>query len=120
MDEKIPTTETELTPDRYAALAERLSGYAESLPFPGIEEHAYPKLKAESDEFPGYATHIDVLIQRFKAEGLKVVMERGKAFIVPFGSDNVEDDSILPRFLAVTDDMDTNLKTLIVAGKQPG
>ncbi len=117
--EKIPTnTETELTPERYIALAERLSGYGESLPFPGLEAEQYEKLKAESEEFPGFATPIDVLIERFKNEGMKVVVEGSNAFILPAQSNDVENDSVLPYSLAITDDMDPNLKAFVTSARQ--
>jgi hypothetical protein len=120
MNEGFPKVEQELTPERYLAIAERLSGYTEAIPFQGLEAEAYKKLKAESDEFPGFATPIDALITRFQTEGIKIVIENGKAFVLPFNSNDVENDSVFPRFLNIADGMDTNLKTLIRAGKQPG
>ncbi len=120
MSEKIPQVESEVTPQQYLVIAERLSGYNESLPFQGLEEAGYQKLKAESDEFPEYVIPIDDLIQRFEAEGIKIVVEKGRVYVVPFNSTVTNDNCIFPRFLKVTDGMDNNLKTLIKAGKQPG
>ncbi len=117
MNEKIPSSE--LSPERYIALAERLSEFPGILRFFGIEEMGYKKLKAESDEFPGYATHIDTLIKRFETEGIKIVIERGKVFVLPFFSNDIENDSIFPRFLKISDGMGNELKLLIRAGKQP-
>ncbi len=117
MSESIPQVESELTLQQYLALAERLAGYSDAFPFQGLEEIGYQKLKAESDEFPGYATPIDDLIKRFEMEGVKIVIEKGKVFVLPFNSTDIENDSIFPRFLKMTDDMDNNLKTLIKAGK---
>jgi hypothetical protein len=120
MQEKINTNEagSELTPERYLALAERLSGFSEGFPFSGIEATAYTKLKAESEEFPGFATHIDDLIKRFEIEGIKVVIEKGKVFVLPCGSMDVENDSIFPRFLNLDSSMHSSLQELIRAGKQ--
>jgi len=97
-----------------------LSGYSESLPFQGIEEEGYLKLKAESDEFPEYATPIDDLIKRFEIEGIKIVIEKGRVYVISFNSSITNNNCIFPRFLKVEDGMDNNLRMLIKAGKQPG
>lgn len=110
-------TENGWTPERYIALAERLSHLNERFIFSGIDEEQYLKLKAESEEFPGLATHIDVLIERFKTEGMKVVVAGSNAFILPAQSDDAENDSVLPRSLAITDDMNADLKAFITAAR---
>ena len=122
MSEKITSFESKISPERYLVFAQSLSAISEKIPFPfsGIEEAGYQKLKAESEEFPGLVTHIDELIARCNAEGIKIVVVKGKAFVLPFRSDDVENDSIFPRFLNVSDDMDRNLRVLVKAGKQPG
>lgn len=120
MSEKFSNMESELTPETYLAIAEKLSGYSEAIPFHGLEEEGYKRLKAESDEYPGYATPIDELVKRFETEGIKIVIEKGKVFVLPSTSDDIENDSIFPRFLKITDDMVENLKMLVKTGKQPG
>jgi len=122
MSERIPTVETALSLEKYLLFAESLAGISEKYPFPfsGIEENSYLKLKAESDEFPDMVTPIDVLIERFKAEGIKIVVVNGKAFVLPGNSTDVENDSIFPRHLKISEDMDRNLVTLIKSGKQRG
>jgi hypothetical protein len=103
---------------RIIDLAKELSESRERLPFPGVNPYSYQKLKADEDEFPGYATPIDELIHRFKREGMKVVFgndpESGNVFILPSGSDDVENDSILPKHLRVVESMDKRLKELIL------
>src|SRR3989344_9100185 len=80
------------------ALAVELVARQESFPFPGIDHIAYQKLKADEEQFPGFATPIDVLIERFQNEGIKVVLrsDGGDFYILPSGSDDIENDSIVP------------------------
>lgn len=122
MNEKVPIPQEHerLADDEYRKLAERLSERIEGFPFPGLEETSYLKLKAESDEFPDMATHIDALIVQFKEKGIQVfVEENGNVFILPLGipptPKNVFDNSIFPKYLQVSDDMDPDLKKLISA-----
>lgn len=100
-------------------LAKELSESHESFPFPGIDPKAYSDIKATEEEFPDYTTPIDILIERFKNEGMKVALgknpESGMVYILPSRSDDIEHDSIVPRQLhfneIVTDD---RIKALIV------
>lgn len=121
MIEKPPVSsvEKEVTSEELALLLERLSSHNESFPFPGIKESSYIQLKAESEEFPGLATHIDELIKRFEEEGVKVVVDKnGQAYILPFESDDIENDSVFPRHFDIKKEMNDDLKKLIQAGKQ--
>jgi len=74
-------------------------------------------MRASEEEFPGYTTPIDELIERFEKEGMKVVLgkhpESGNVFILPAGSEDIEQDSIAPRQLQISDGMDERLKNLV-------
>ena len=52
-----------------------------------------------------------------KQEGIKVTLgehpESGNVFVLPFLSDDVENDSLSPGNLEITDDIDERLKELI-------
>lgn len=102
----------------YSTLAERLSQRTEAFAFTGINPEHYAELKAADEEAPGWTTPIDVLVERFNAEGVKVVFGKnpgsGNIFVLPMGSDNIEEDSLKPRHLAITDDMDDELRELII------
>lgn len=103
---------------RIIALAKELNESQESFPFPGIDADSYQKLKATDEEFPGFTTPIDELIQRFITEGIKVVSgddpESGNVFILPFGSNDIESDSISPKQLQPDESMDSRLGKLIL------
>jgi len=102
-------------------LAKEIIINRERFPFPGIDPGRYSKLKAEEEEYTGYATPIDELIQRFKNEGMKVNFgrdpESGNVFILPFGSDDIENDSIFPEHLQTDEILDERLKQLILLSK---
>lgn len=107
---------------RIIALTKELSEMQESLPFSGIDPESYPKLKANDVELEGLCTPIDDLIQRFEKEGIKVVFgndpESGNVFILPFGSNDVESDSVFPKHLQIDESMDNSrLKELILVSR---
>ncbi len=121
MSEGAPKFENEkMMKAEYIRLAEELSQHTESFPFAGVNENAYSEIKATED--PVYATPIDVLIERFQKHGMKVVLgknpQSGNVFILPGDSNNIEEDSLFPRHLDVSDDMDSGLKKLILANKK--
>lgn len=97
------------------SLAIELSARPEGFPFPGIDPVSYQKLKADEEKFPGFATPIDVLIERLRNEGIKVILraDGGDFYILPSGSDDIENDSIAPKHLQINDTMDEKLKELI-------
>lgn len=103
--------------DEMIALAKELSESEEELPFPGISRETYSKMKATDEEFPGYSTPIDELLERFKKEGMKVVSGdrpmSGTVYVLPLGSNDKESDGIFPECLEVNDTMDEKLKELI-------
>jgi hypothetical protein len=103
------------------ALAIELSESRESFPFPGLDPAVYSKLKASEERFPGHVTPIDELIERFKKEGIKVVLgehpESGNVFILPAQSNDIGSDSIFPRHLPVSKIMNEKLKRLVLMDK---
>lgn len=113
----------QLNLERYIALAGELSRKYEKLPFPGIEDEWYAKLKADDEAYPGFTTPTDVILARMKTEGIRVVFgnhpESGNVFILPYLSpiENIEVDMLFPYHLTITDGMDDSLKALISASK---
>ena len=103
-------------------LAKELIESQENFSFPGIDSDAYQKIKAVDDEFSGLTTHIDEIIKRAEKEGIKVVLGEGSGssnvFILPSGSDDVENDCISPRHLRIDETMDDRLKELILKGRE--
>lgn len=99
--------------------AVELSQFKESLSFPGINPIAYEDIKMAQSEFPGYSTPIDDLIARFKAEGMKVVLDKEgsglNAMVVPWGSTDYDSDSVMFRNLQVYGMVDVRLKSLITS-----
>lgn len=126
-DNAIQKSETEIKIEReekkkiIIVLAKELSDSRESIPFPCVDAESYQKLKANDEEFPCLATPIDELIQRFENEGIKVVFgrdsESGSVFILPFGSNDAENDSIFPKHLQVSETIDIRLKELVLASR---
>jgi len=98
-------------------LAKELGEIRERIPFPGIDPEHYVKLKAFEEEFPGYTTPIDELIGRLEEKGMKIVFgkdpESGNVHILPFDSDDIENDSILPQLLRTDGIMSGQLKELV-------
>lgn len=106
----------------YLAAAKELMESNETLPFPGITEESYAKLAAESAELAGFATPIDELLERLKKHGMKITtapqgVRNVEAYVLPGDSDNIEDDSLPPKYLAVHDGMSAQLKQLVMAGR---
>ena len=58
----------------YALAVKIIEGH-EIFPFPGVDPVSYSKLKAGEEECPGFATPIDELLERFRSEGMKVVVD---------------------------------------------
>lgn len=114
-------SEKEQKKGEFIALARELSESHESFPFPGIDQESYAAMKSAEEEFSGYATPIDELIERFENEGIKVSLgeypESGNVFILPSGSDDIENDSVFPRHLQIDEAMDERLKQLILLQK---
>lgn len=107
---------------RIIALVKELSEGCEKFPFSGVESDSYSKFKADEEEFPGFATPIDALIERFNNEGIKIVFgknpESGNVFVLPYGSDDIENDSILPQHLKMDEITDDRLKELVLLNRK--
>ncbi len=99
-------------------LARELFESSETFPFPGIRLEEYTKRIESDKEFPEYSTPTDVILERMKHEGIKVVLgknpELGTFFILPAGSTDIEMDNILPFQLQIPDSMDARLKRLLL------
>ncbi|MBU6491046.1 hypothetical protein KGQ25_02760 [Patescibacteria group bacterium] len=120
MSEGIPTR-----PERGPTREEKIISLAAELfesksifSFSGIDPESYLKMKATEKEYPGYTTPTDEIIERLKNEGMKVVLgkdpQSGNVYILPAGSTNIEMDSISPKQLHLSEEMDEKLKELIL------
>lgn len=122
MHELPPMPEKKLTRKELVELAKKLSQRTEGFPFRGIEDASLTKLKADDEECPGFVTPIDTLVIQLETQSMKVVLgddpDSGNVFILPRDSDNVVEDSVLPRHLKVSDDMDPDLRKLILHSKK--
>ena len=120
MSEGIPTrSEKEpMRKEQIIALALELHERNETFPFSGIDPESYAKMKAGEEEDPGYTTPIDEIIERFKNEGMKVVLgknpQSGNVYVLPSQSTNIEMDSISPKQLQLTEGMSEDLEKLIL------
>src|SRR4051812_35257229 len=109
MSEGVPTNaEREPTPkERLISLAKELFESNETFSFPGIDPETYEKMKASDEEYPGFTAPIDEKIERFKKEGMKVILgknpETGNVYILPAGSTDIEMDGISPRELQTSE-----------------
>lgn len=100
-------------------LAESLIRKKESLPFFGIDPIGYSKIKATEEEYPDFTTPVDEIIKRLEKEGMKIVLSEtdssmANVFVMPLASDNIEKDSLPVRDLQIKEDMDENLKNLVL------
>jgi hypothetical protein len=115
-------TEDKQSRERAIGLAKELFASQERFPFPGLEPESYAALKAIAEEFPEYSPPVDALLERFKNEGMKVVLGKdpgsGNIYILPAQSDDIREDSIFPRHFLVSADMDERIKRLIEMSKQ--
>ena len=100
--------------ERIIALGIELSESGEFFPFPGMNRSEYQEIKENED--PVYHTPIDHLINRFQAEGLKVVLTKYgvDVLILPSSSDDIVNDAMFPRSFGITEGMDERLKALIL------
>lgn len=103
--------------EEFLALAKELSENKEGFPFHGVNPESYLKIKATDDAFPGYATPIDQLIEKFSHEGMKVVLSETpsnrEVYILPAQSNNIGEDSISPKDIEVGVVQSDELKKLI-------
>ncbi len=117
-----PEKTMEQRKQEYITLAQELSKAPEGFPFPGMNPESYSELKGVEEEFPEYSTPIDELVDRFKSQGMKVVLSKDpksrNIFIVPLDSIDIEMDNLFPRHLQVSAGMDERLKKLITISKE--
>lgn len=109
-------------------LAKELQQRDEAFSFPGVPESIYDELREEEEDLKkllgedAFST-IDELIEQFQSEGMKVMLgknpDSGNIFIAPAGSSmkDIEKNSLFPRHLRITSDMNEKLKRLIQADK---
>jgi len=58
-----------------------------------------------------------VVIAQLVSEGMKVVYGKTHIFLLPFKSNDLENDGLFPQHFQVTDDMDPELRELILLDK---
>ena len=105
----------------YIDVALELSKNLEGFTFPGITEESYVIIKKNDEEYPGYVTPIDEIIEKMKIQGMKVVIGKdpasGNVWLLPKDSNDIS-DSILPKFLVINDEMEDNFKKLILINRK--
>ncbi len=114
--------------EKIVALAKELAESHEGFPFPGIEPEAYiEKVKADIASEKDMSLYdissptIDELIERFKIEGMKVVLgkypENGIVHILPTQSNDIQSDNIPPKYLQISEGMNEKLRELILLSR---
>ncbi|MDQ3076508.1 MAG: hypothetical protein M3Q63_00415 [bacterium] len=113
--------EKEQNKQRIIALTTEIVNSKEVFPFSGIDPAAYSRMKASDEEYPGFTTPIDEIIERMKNEGMKIVFgdhpESGNVFVLPLHSDDIKNDSIQPGLLLEDTISNDNLKELVLRTK---
>ena len=120
MKENIPMpsgeSEEEIKLKRVKELAIELSESMETFPFPGINQESYDRLKTEEEEFPGFATPIDELNEKFNQNGIQIVLGKtissGNIMVLPSNSDDL-DDNLRLKHLNKNNISDTKLLELL-------
>ncbi len=119
---------TEMSPEAQKtqeriALSESLEG--KKFAFPGVSERYAATLRTEREEMAAFfdVTPWDELMQKFQSQGMKVYIgKNGETHILPGDTvdaeKGVDADSIMPRHLEISDDMDEGLKELIRKNQQ--
>lgn len=108
----------------YLELGRELSEVPEAFPFPGMKQGVYSKIKTEEKDYPaGRFTPIDELVRRLKEYGMRVTLgnkypENPIVYIVPVDTEDFENDSLFPRQLETTEEMDGRLKKLIALSSE--
>lgn len=109
----------------YLELGRELSEAREGFPFPGMKREKYAKIKAEEREYPGMAAPVDELLNRLRAQGMKVVLgdkhpENAIVYVMPLNSRDIVNDSLFPKHLEISEGMDARLAMLIAADEELG
>lgn len=119
--EQPPQPKREMSLEEFFELATELckeSGFR----FRGITDETYARMKADEEEYPGFATPIDELLRRFDEHGFKLVMaddpQSPNIFAVPADSTDTASDSVLLRTLKIQDGMNPRIVKLIKEGQR--
>ncbi len=122
LSESERVAERERVVAEYLAVGRELAESGEAFPFAGITAEAHAAQLAAAAEFPEYTIPVDVLLAKFRDQGMKVVLggdlARPTIYLLPRESSDIEEESIFPRSLEITDDMDPRLKRLVLADKK--
>lgn len=115
--ENTPTPEEakEQMKAEFGALALELSAQTEGFPSTGITEQAYAQLKATDEEYPGFSTPTDEILEMLKTQGMKIVpigKNTGNYQVLPLNSDN-NDDALPIRHLDTPSGTDEKLVRLV-------
>jgi len=117
-EKKMKESRREQRRSEIVALAKEINETQESFRFPGINPENYAKIKSEEQQFPGYSTPIDEILEKLNKQGMKVVLgkypESGNVFILPRQSNDIEMDSLFPRHLKLSEIEDTLLNKLTI------
>lgn len=118
-----PEKSKEKIKEEYVLLAQELSEVNEGFPFPGITLQSYANIKEELEYAPEYGTPIDELLDKFRTEGMKVVLssgdpKSGNIYVLPLNSNDIEMDNLFPRSLLKLSNMDERVNRLISLGQE--
>jgi hypothetical protein len=122
-EQKVPNINIEKVVENkhkeYIDVALELAKNPEGFTFPGITEESYVIIKKNDEECAGFVTPIDDILEKMKTQGMKILFgkDQSNVFLLPKDSDNM-DDSIMPKFLVVNDEMEDNLKKLILINRK--
>lgn len=120
MKEGIQKPET-IPKEEYLRLAGELSQHEGGFKFPGINADDYSELRTTEDPTGNGPTPIDVLLERFEKEGMKIVVRKNSlgesVYVLPLESNTIEADALLPSYLKDTPDTDPEIRSLIAASK---
>lgn len=97
-------------------LVEKINESGENLPFPGIDEETYLKMKKAEEFDPGFVTPVDEIIAKCKKAGIKIVpgddRDSGNFFVLPADRNDFM-DSFSPHQLTINKIGNEHLKELI-------
>lgn len=99
------------------SLTQEVAQSGEVFPFHGVDQKFYSNTKADEAKYPGMTTPIDDIIDRFKKEGMIVVIgkhpENANIYILPSKSDDINNDMVDAKNFLIDESMPENLKKLI-------
>lgn len=99
-------------------MAQELSEQGEAFPFLGLDAEQYKAMKQTDEQYPGFSTPTDEIIELLKNDGMKVVVspehpDSGNVFIIPTTTDNF-DFSLPLSSLDVAPTLDPRIADLIL------